>query len=156
MDWIEKAAENFKKQNDSAEKYNELNAEFQESYPHLVESLWNMFEKTFDEIKSKFGDSTGFEANGNTMRLVIGDVMITGVADNGKYLGGIHGAADISYEVHGQTGTVDLPVDRILIYDLENPSWMYFKDHVNGRKLVPFQEEDIQEIYRTALSIYLR
>lgn len=155
MDWLDKAATGFEKSQQEKTRYESLEEQFETKYPDLVKQLWGMFRNTFDEVQSKFKEGCGFDARGDKLQLVIGDVMISGETDKKNYMGGFYGSAKIYFEDLG-SGRGRQSFNDILISDLEDPKWVYLKetDHLPVR--TSLEQSDVEEMFKTALSRYLK
>lgn len=156
MSWMEKAAENFQKSKKEQEEYQTQIEEVKEQFPMLVNQLWEMFEITFKEIAEKFGEKTGFDANGDKMTLVIGDVLIRGTANNTEKMGGYFGSVEFKHESSIGKRLSSLPIQNVFIKVIDDkPRWVYRT--VKNVKNVdePLLQKDIEDLFKSALAQYL-
>ena len=156
MDWLNKAAEGFKNSLESQKEKQRISEIIKESYPDKVSELWLMFEETFNQIAEKFGSKTGYHAKGNQMQLVVGDVLIKGFASEADITGGYYGRVNISIEYTNSSRSINTHFENLLLGEYNGePNWVY-RDEVNNRMQdVLFKKDDIEKIFKNALSIYL-
>lgn len=157
MEWLNKAAQGFREANENEKEFQEIQSRVKKEYPEMVNRLWGMFQTTFAEVEKNFGEKMGFEVTGDKMRIVIGDVMITGTATNVEKMGGFYGTAHLDYEAIHTHGGPKLPISDLLLYLIDTkPVWVY-RDVRNGKhQNIPFEQSDVEKLFETALWKYLR
>ncbi|OMF06290.1 hypothetical protein MHI48_20305 [Paenibacillus sp. FSL H7-0942] len=150
-DWIKQAAGKAKDQaevNDALFKKVKL---IESNFTDYSMQLWLKFDEVFKEIKAEFGDNAKIHANGNQLRITIGDVEINGIAKYGEYFGGYYGDAQLTYSSKSATSSKELPVTELSLKGPDNPTWVYNKpvrDKLFGR-------DEVEEIFKTAMWQYL-
>lgn len=156
MEWLEKAAEKYATTKETQMKQKKVSEVIQESFPKKVDELWNSFHKIYQVIGIKFGSTEGYHADSMNMQLVVGDVMITGIAERADIAGGYYGIANIKIEYLNSTRAGKLHFDRLLLGEIKGePTWVY-RDVVNNVMTdVVFDENEVEKVFKSALSIYL-
>ncbi|WP_339176407.1 hypothetical protein MKY51_08110 [Solibacillus sp. FSL R5-0691] len=152
MDWLEKAAENYAK----IKKDQENQKQIKEIYPEKVRELWASFKHIYDTIGSKFGNSTIFTSNLYHMESVIGDVVIRGRAKQAYKAIGYYGSVIIFIEYINSNRIGNVHFHELLLgYVNGEPAWIY-RGLVDGKiSDITFEKADIENIFKSALSIYL-
>lgn len=152
MDWLEKAAENYAK----IKKAQEYQKQIKKIYPEKVRELWASFKHIHDTIGSKFSNSTIFTSNLYHMESVIGDVVIRGRAKQAYKAIGYYGSVIISIEYINSNRIGNVHFDELLLGNVNGePAWIY-RGLVDGKiSDITFEKADIENIFKSALSIYL-
>jgi hypothetical protein len=155
VDWLDKAAENAKREQENRKKWEEHLRKMKSAFPDYCMRLWIEFEKVFNKIQEKFGkDLTSIKVQGNHLVIQIADVTLEAIAEQQELIGGYFGSVDVSYKVENASIGPELPYNRILLtYD---GRWVYL-DRTSHRPVnKDFGEEQIIEIFKTALWKYNR
>jgi hypothetical protein len=153
VDWLDKAAENAKREQESMKKREEQLQKMKAAFPDYCMRLWIEFDKVFKKIEEKFGkDLTSIKAQGNHLVIKIADVTLEATAEQQELMGGYFGSVDVDYQVANASGGPELPYNTILL--TKDGRWVYRDKTSLGLVDKNFGEEQIMEIFKTALWKY--
>ncbi|MDR4442160.1 MULTISPECIES: hypothetical protein [Bacillus cereus group] len=155
MEWLDKAANNAKEENEMTKKLKAKEKEMEEKYPDYLMQLWSEFNNVFDEIQEKFGTELAtIRITDNQLTIKISDVTINAIAEKQGSMGGL-APVNLTYKAKNVSGGPALPYET-LVLTLEG-KWIYQERNPQQRLVSKeFGKEQIIEVFKVALWKYLK
>lgn len=156
MDWLDKAAQGYKFNQEKQLESTKIADNIKSSYSEKVQELWLLFKDAYEQVNSKFGGPSAFSAKGNEMHLIVANVEIKGVANEVNLAGGYYGKVKIEIRYPSSSRVGNVHFDDILLGEYQGkPTWKY-RAYINERmEDVLFSQDDVEKVFKSAFSIYL-
>lgn len=152
MDWIQKAAEKMKEEQQQKEAYKDYKKTFEEKVlPQKLGELWQMFMGIYDRINLSLPNEVhkNFIRHEDGIEIRLGDVTIKACHDKEEYLGMLT-SVDVKYSVANAAGGPKLPYDQIRLVNSDNPQWVV----PSNAKYIEFTQQEAEEIFKAAMWKY--
>ncbi|AYB39692.1 hypothetical protein [Brevibacillus laterosporus] len=157
MDWINGLKERIEEETQrDAQKAEEIKRK-EQAFSILFPELCDDFKSVFQRIKEVVGEeNASFNQEGNVLYFEVGQIEII-LHGNSEIKIGALGSVDISYSSEkGNVRSTKPPIKQLFLRGGEEPHWVYRDNHLGDDTLFKLEKEDVENIFKYALSRYAK